>query len=210
MKKKVIGLVIVLGLSSSYSNAQGLIAKLKEKISIGVKAEGNYSNFILSDMNNTKSTMGIGGSVGTSIKFDISRNFAIQEDIMFTYASSGLKQDGIEDTYNYFGTEVPIYLMGQWNTPVMGRFYVGVGPYFSMGFSAKLKDSDINLYKKVDGSRPMTRLTTGAAAQIGYEFPCRLQINASYKIGLTNSLDSEKDNYKMRAQSVSLGIGYCF
>lgn len=210
MKKKIIGLVLVLGIGSSYANAQGLVAKLKEKLTLGVKAEGNYSNFILSDMDGAESKLGIGGSIGTFIKFDITKNFAIQEDIMFSYSSSKLKIDGDEDTYQYFGTEVPIYLMGQWATPTGGRIYAGVGPYFGVGISAKLKDSDVNLYKKVDGDTPMTRFTTGAAAQIGYEFPCKLQINASYKIGITNALDAEKDNHKMRPQTISLGIGYRF
>ena len=100
--------------------------------------------------------------------------------------------------------------MGQWNISFGGRIYGGVGPYFGYGFSAKLKDSDIDLYKKKDGETPMKRMTTGVAAQIGYEFPCRLQINASYKMGMTNSLDAGSSNSKMRPYSASLGIGYRF
>jgi len=191
-------------------NAQGLMSLIKSKVSIGLKGEGNYSGFILSDMADTKSTMGVGGSAGAFIKFNITKNFAIQEDILFTYASSELTQDGIKDTYQYFGAEVPIYLMGQWSTLSEGRIYGGVGPYFSYGFSSKLKDSDIDLYKKVDGETPMKRMTAGAAAQIGYEFPFGLQINASYKIGFTNALDAGSSDSKMLPHSASVGIGYRF
>ncbi|WP_300704490.1 outer membrane beta-barrel protein [Bacteroides sp.] len=103
-----------------------------------------------------------------------------------------------------------MYAMGQWNTSTGGRFYAGVGPYFGMGLSAKMKDSDIDLYKKVNGETPMSRMVVGGAAQIGYEFNFGLQINATYKLGITNSLDSMKDDAKMNSQTVSLGIGYRF
>jgi len=209
MKKTVLTFTIIMvGIVSV--NAQGLMSLIKSKVSIGVKGEGNYSGFILSDMDNTKSTMGVGGSGGVFIKFNISKNFAIQEDILFSYQTSKLEQDGVEDTYEYIGAEVPIYLMGQWGTLSGGRIYGGVGPYFGYGFSAKMKDGNVNLYKKIDGETPMKRMTAGAAAQLGYEFPFGLQINASYKIGFTNALDAGSSDSKMLPHSASLGIGYRF
>lgn len=190
-------------------NAQGLMGYLKSHLELGVKGETNYSGFLLKDMDGVKSEMGIGGNVGTFIKLNISEHFAIQEDILFSYQSSKIKQNGSEDTYQYFGTEVPIYLMGQWNVSG-GRFYAGAYPYFSLGLSAKMKDADIDLYKKADDERPMKRLSNGLAAQIGYEFSNKIQLNASYKIGLGNTLDADEDLYKMVPHSVSLGIGYRF
>lgn len=212
MKKVVITVVCALVVGFTQVNAQssGFVGGLMDKLSFGVKAEGNMSNFILSDMSDIKSKMGIGGNIGGFIKFDISKNFAIHEDILFSYYSSEIEQNGSKDTYEAFGIEVPIYAMGQWNTFTGGRFYAGVGPYFGMGLSAKMKDSDINLYKKVNGETPMNRLVVGGAAQIGYEFSFGLQINATYKLGITNSLDSMKDDAKMNSQTVSLGIGYRF
>jgi len=209
MKKFLSVLAIVMMYATSI-NAQNLVTKLKEKLTLGIKTEANYSNFILKDMPNTQSDMAVGANVGTFIKFNISQNFAIQEDIMFTYASSDFTQNGAKDTYQYFGAEVPIYLMGQWNTRSGGRFYGGVGAYFGLGFSAKFKDNDLDLYKKYDGNKPfMKRFSNGLAAQLGYEFSNKIQINASYKLGF-NILDAEKNNSKMLPQSVSLGIGYSF
>lgn len=212
MKKVIMIIVCVLVVGFTQVNAQssGFMGGLMDKLSFGVKAEANTSNFILSDMGDTKSNIGIGGSVGGFIKFDISKNFAIHEDILFSYYSSEIEQNGIKDTYEAFGIEVPIYAMGQWNTPTGGRFYAGVGPYFGMGISAKMKDSDVDLYKKVNGETPMPRLVVGGAAQIGYEFNFGLQINASYKLGITNSLDAMKDDAKMNKQTISLGLGYRF
>lgn len=161
-------------------------------------------------MDDTKSKFGVGASAGGFVKFDISNNFAIQEDIMFSYISSELTQNGIKDTYEALALDVPIYAMGQWRTLSGGRIYVGVGPYARVGISAKMKDSDEDLYKKVNGEVPMTRIVAGGAAQIGYEFISGLQVNISYKIGLTNALDAGKDDHKMNPQTVSLGIGYHF
>lgn len=212
MKKKVFILMVAGSciLSFPQLKAQNLFSSLMERIDLGIKAEANYSNFILKDMPGAKSDFGLGGTFGQIIRFNISNYFAIQEDILFTYATSDFTQDGTKDTYQYIGAEVPIYLMGQWKTLSGGRIYGGIGPYFGLGFKAKFKDSDLDLYKKYDGNKPyMNRLSNGLAAQIGYEFKDGLQINASYRVG-TNALDAAKDDHKMLPQSASLGIAYSF
>lgn len=209
MKKLVFTIVSVLGVSLMHVNAQDSGFKVKERLSLGIKAEANASNFILSDLDDAKSEMGFGGGAGVFMKLDLSKHFAIQEDIMFTYFTSELTMNGIKDTYRYLGAEVPIYLMGQWNTPAGGRIYGGVGPYFGMGLKAELEDSDVDLYKKTDGEAFMKKISYGAAAQIGYELNSGLQFNASYKIG-ANVLDANKDDFEMLPQSVSIGIGYRF
>lgn len=200
-------MVIVMFLGIIQVNAQ---SSFFNRLSFGLKADANVSNFILSDMDNLKTDIGTGGSVGGFVKLDISKNFAIQEDILFSYSTSEWKKDGIKDTYESLAIEVPIYAMGQWTLPSGGRIYVGVGPYVGMGIEAKLKDSDIDLYKESDGETPFTRINAGGAAQIGYEFNFGLQINASYRVSLLNSLDSKKDDAKMNNQIASLGVGYRF
>ena len=210
MKKMILTAALLMGLGVANINAQGLKNFLNERFSGGFKLEGSGTNFILSDMSNTKSELGFGGTFGGFIKIDLSENFAIQEDILFSYSSSKLKQNSIEDTFEYLGIEVPIYFMGQMKAASGGRFYGGVGPYFGMGIQAKLKDSDIDLYKKYDGNDPfLKRINFGGAAQMGYELPNGLQFNATYKIG-ANALDAGKDDSKMLPQTISLGVGYRF
>ena len=210
MKKIILSVALIMGLGVANMSAQGLKSFLDERFSGGLKLEGNGTNFLLSDIPGTKSEIGFGGTLGGFIKIDLSKNFAIQEDILFSYSSSKLKQNGIEDTYEYLGIEVPIYFMGQWKMASGGRFYGGVGPSFGMGLQAKLKDSDIDLYKKLDGNDPfLKRVNFGGAAQIGYELSNGLQFNASYKIG-ANALDAGKDDSKMLPQTISLGLGYRF
>ena len=209
MKKIAIITIIVFGFSITKINAQSVKTFIQERLSFGLKLEGNGTNFLLSDMPTTKSEMGFGGTFGGFLKIKLSEHFAIQEDILYSYFSSDFKQNSVVDTYEYLGMEVPVYFMGQWETASCGRFYVGVGPYFGMGFTAKLKDKDIDLYKKYDGAPFMKRMTYGGAAQIGYEFKSGLQINTSYKIG-TNILDANKDASSMLPSTISVGIGYCF
>jgi hypothetical protein len=55
----------------------------------------------------------------------------------------------------------------------------------------------------------MERLSNGLAANFGYELKSGLQINATYKYGF-NTLNRDKDMYKMLPQSFSLGLGYSF
>jgi hypothetical protein len=56
----------------------------------------------------------------------------------------------------------------------------------------------------------MQRWDFGAGAMLGYEFGCRLQISATYKIGFINALNAGKDNATLLPQTVSLGLGYRF
>ena len=210
MRKIAIITIVVLGFNIAQVSAQGIKDFINERLSFGLKLEGNGTTFLLSDMPETKSEVSFGGAFGGFLKIDLSEHFAIQEDILCSYFSSYFEQNGIKDTYEYFGMEVPIYLMGQRKTMSGGRFYCGVGPYFGMGFLAKLKEKDINLYKKYNGSDPfIKRMTFGGAVQVGYELVNGLQVNASYKIG-TNILDAQKGVSSMLPSTVSLGIGYRF
>ncbi|NMH27402.1 porin family protein [Flavobacterium silvaticum] len=208
--KYLLFLVGVLCAGIQQSNGQSTIQKIKEKLDLGVKVEGSASDFTIRKNPALKSDFGAGGALGTIIRFNVSDHFAIQEDIMFVYHTSDLENNGVKDTFQYFGTEVPIYLMVKWKTLSGGRFFVGTGPYFGFGFSGKYKESDIDVFKKYNGQKPeMKRLSNGLAANIGYELSSRLQVNATCKYGF-NVLDRDKDNYRMSAQSISLGLGYTF
>lgn len=202
MKKIIVGLVVILGISAINVNAQNITG--------GIKADANLSNFILTDMGSAESSMNIGASVGGFLKFDLGRNWAVQPELMFHFKTSKVEQTGTEDDYQYFGADIPVYLMGQWYTANNNRFYAGVGPYVGLGFSAKYKDADIDLYEEISGQTPMQRFDFGFGAQVGYEFAGGIQINAAYKIGVVDALDAGKDNATMLPQMVSLGLGYRF
>lgn len=206
MKKILISLVVVLGLGFSQMNAQGL--------SFGVKADANMSNFIVSDYPGVESNMGFGASLGGFMKADITEHFAIQPELLFHFKSSETEIGRIKYDYQYWGAEIPIYAMGQWNLGNNSRIYAGVGPYVGIGFSAKYKldDNDTDLYEELGNSDESTlqRWDFGFGATVGYEFNFGLQINAGYKIGVINALDAGRDDSSMLPSTISLGLAYRF
>lgn len=206
MKKIMLSLALVMGLGLTHIHAQDA-----KKVSFGVKADANMSYFILSDLDNLKSNMNIGASLGGFVKIDLHENFALQPELLFHYKSSEMKMSGQKTDYEYWGMEVPIYAVGQWKTGGNGRFYAGVGPYVGLGFDAKYKKGDIDLYKKgANDESVMRRWDFGAGALVGYEFACGIQINAGYKIGFLDMMDAGRDNASMNTSTISLGIGYRF
>jgi opacity protein-like surface antigen len=202
MKKIILTLAVALGLGITQTNAQ--------KLSGGIKAESNLSNFILSDLGSAESSMKLGAGIGGFLKYDLSDFFAIQPELMLHFKSSKMEHNTTKDDFQYIGFNLPVYAMGQWQNEGGNRFYAGVGPYIGLGLGAKYKDADIDLYEEVAGQKPMQRFDFGFGAQIGYEFNEGIQINAGYKLGVIDALDAEKDNATMMPHMVSLGLGFRF
>jgi opacity protein-like surface antigen len=203
MKKIVLTFAVLLGFGLMHINAQDL--------SIGIKASANMSNFFLSDMKNAESTMKIGASLGGFFNVPFNNAFSLQPELIFHYKSSEMKQERQKTDYEYWGMEIPIYFMGKLNLG-NGRGYAGIGPYVGLGFDAKYKNGDIDLYKKnkITDNSIMNRWDFGAGVILGYEFNNGFLINAGYQIGITDLLDANKKNATMRNQTVNLGIGYKF
>ena len=92
--------------------------------------------------------------------------------------------------------------------------FVGVGPYLGLGIDARYKadgTDDVDLYKEYNNQKSaMQRWDFGMGAMLGYEFGCRIQIMASYKIGFINALNAGKDDASMLNQTIGLGVGYRF
>ncbi|MDR1371307.1 MAG: PorT family protein [Dysgonamonadaceae bacterium] len=203
MRKIVLTFVVLLSLGFTQVNAQ---------VSFGIKANANMSNFLLSDMGKTESSMKVGASLGGIMKMEISKHFALQPELMFHYKSSEMKTSKSAKTdFEYWGMEIPIYAVVQTQVG-NGKSFIGVGPYVGFGFSAKYKAGDIDLYKKdkVTDKAVMDRFDFGLGAMLGYEFNSGIFINGSYQFGLVDNLDANKKNATMRPQTVSFGIGCRF
>lgn len=178
-------------------------------INYGVKAEANMSNFLLTDLDNQSSTMKLGPTLGGFINIGVHENFSIQPEVMLFYRQSKMETGSVKDDFRQWGMQVPVYFLGQTYTN-SGKFYAGVGPYLGLGFDAKYKDADKDLYKKVNGKTDMNRWDFGLGALVGYEFSNGVQVNGGYQLGLIDQLDALKDDASMRNQAVSLGVGYRF
>ncbi len=204
MKKLALTLIVALGFGLfQTTNAQ--------TISVGVKAEGNFSNFTLSDLDGVSSNMGAGASIGGFLNVQFHPNFALQPELFVHYKSSELEEPAFTNDYQYWGVELPIYAVGQMQLG-NGKGYIGIGPYVGFGISAKFKAGDVDLYKKDSQTdkAAMNRFDFGGAAMIGYEFANKIQINASYKLGFIDILDAAKDQSSMFPQTINVGVGYRF
>jgi len=206
MKRVVFLVAVVLGL--------GLQSQAQEVLG-GIKVDATMSNFILNDLDGMKSKLGFGASVGGYTKIEFNNHFALQPELLLHFKTSKMEVEatGNETDYQYFGIEIPIYAVGQkslWG----GKGFIGVGPYLGLGIDARYKADgmdDVELYKEYNNrDSEMQRWDVGMGAMLGYEFGCRLQILASYKIGFINALNANKDDASMLNQAISLGLGYRF
>lgn len=199
-------------LFASQASAQGLVENVKSNLFYGPKIGANVSGFRLSDMPESENEMKFGGSAGVFIGYRISKNFSIQEDIMLNYTTTDIKN---ESTIHYksLDTELTFYAMGNFNVANGSKILFGAGPFASYGLSSKAKTNgdEINMFKKYDNQESaFNRLNVGAAVIAGYEMKCGLQITASYKLGLMDRLNANKDNATLLPSTICLSIGYRF
>jgi hypothetical protein len=201
MKRAVLTIAAIIGINLAHINAQN-----DEAITGGLKAESNLSNFILSGISDVKSKMNFGATFGGFLNLDVSNYFALQGELLYHYKSSDLVRNDIKNKYQYWGIEIPIYVMFQWKTNENRRAYIGIG----FGFSTKMRreGETIDLYEKEEFA--MFDSNFGFGIIIGYEFACRIQINTGYKISVTNILDDNSGSITLRPAAISLGIGYRF
>ncbi len=176
--------------------------------SFGIKVDANMSNFSVLDMDNLKSTMKVGGGIDGFLKIDYSNHFALQAELSFMNKKSELELDGVKSSFNYWGLDIPVYAIAQLTHTDGNIAYLGMGPVFDFGFSAK--SGETNLYKDGAGSIEMQRYNVGAGVMLGYEFGFGMQINASYKYGFFNSLNEPIGDAFLHSQYASFGIGYRF
>lgn len=203
MKRKFLTLLSVL-------LTVGIVAvDAQTPISYGVKAEMNLSNFLLKDLDDQTSTMRVGPNLGAFMKIDLHEHFAIQPELSFFYRNSKMETGNTDDTFKQWGMQLPVYALAQ-SEGAMGTVYGGFGPFVGLGFDARYKDADVNLYKEVNNKTPMNRWDFGLGFLVGYEFNNGFQINGGYQFGFVNQLDEMKDEAKMRTQTVNVGIGYSF
>jgi hypothetical protein len=215
MKKTTKIASLLIGIFLFQASAQ---AETFKDVSItgGVKAEANLSGFILSGMPDVKSKMNIGATAGGFLNWSISEHFAIRGELLYHYKSSNFTRGEAESKYQYLGMEVPIYAVFQQTNSRDGHYYIGFGPYTEFGLSAKIHQNGktIVLYKKngdeTDGISALYDSNSGFGIIIGYEFACRLQVNTSYKLSITNVLNNADNSDVMLPVGISLGLGYRF
>lgn len=204
--------------------------KLPRLVSGGLLANANMSNFIITRNHKPMSSyMHVGGEFGGFMDFRITKHFSIQPQVIFTAHQNHF---AATDTANHlwsFGMDIPVYFLGRFGNMEKGYIQFGGGIFTHFTFASNVR----NKYKNVDESAAVTPPVTptdthdysklyslhdnhfGVAVTVGYEFPIGIQINAHYKVSLSDIAGFYKE-YKgqeiadalIYPQSVSLGIGY--
>ncbi len=208
--------------------------KLPKLVSGGLLAGVNTSNFIITRAHHTMSSyMRVGGELGGFLDFAVTQHFAIQPQVIFTAHQNYF---AVTDSANHlwsFGVDIPIYFLGRFGNMEKGYIQFGGGIFTHFTFASNITNKFKNLDDPVAAGMPMrmkaeepptydySRLYSlhnnhfGICATVGYEFPIGIQINAQYKVSLSDiagfyseNKGKEIANALIYPQSVSLGIGY--
>lgn len=200
---------------------------LPRLVSGGVLAGVNISNFIITRDHNTMSSyMRIGGELGGFMDFRITKHFSIQPQVIFTAQQNYFSSTDTTNTLWAFGAEIPVYFLGRFGNMEKGYVQFGGGIFTHFTFASNIKDKfknwdDPTTVKPKTDTHDYSELYKlhdnhfGICAMVGYEFRFGLQINASYRVSLSdiatfykNNKGQEIANALIYPQSVSLSLGY--
>lgn len=210
--------------------------KLPRIVSGGVFGGCNVSNFIITRNHVPMSSyMRIGAEAGGFLDFTLTKNFVIEPQVILTAHQNYFAATDTTNRLWSFGIEVPIYFLGKFGNMERGYIQFGGGIFTHFTYLSNVQ----NKYKNVDeststGGNPLpkrivaetptydySRLYSlhnnhfGVCLMVGYECPFGMQINAQYKISLSDiaGFYNEKKGDPVAdaliyPQSVSLSIGY--
>ena len=166
--------LVIVCLAFAYSNAfsQNFITGIVDRLSFGVKAGANYSNFYNATFHTDALT---GFHAGAVVNFKMSNHFSIEEDFLFSTQGAKTKE-------NPFGQQtLKMYYLA---VPIMLKYSTGAGLYLEAGTQTNL------LLKNADTpqlSEPFAKkIDMGVAGGIGYKSKSGLGIGARYIAGLTS------------------------
>ena len=209
--------------------------ELPRLVSGGVLAGVNTSNFIITrDHHPMSSYMRIGGELGGFLDFSISKHFAVQPQVIFTAHQNYFAATDTTNRMWSFGVDIPIYFLGRFGNLEKGYVQFGGGIFTHFTFASNVKGR----YQNVDdtsvaANAPAAVLTTpqydysrlyslhnnhfGVCLTVGYEFSFGMQINAQYKISLSDiagfysEMKGKPDaDALIYPQSASIIFGYRF
>lgn len=211
MKKIILTCLLTTGvIFATHVNAQ-------TKTSFGIKLNGSMTNLKMEKMKDKNNTFDPGVSLGGYTKIELSKNFALQPELMMSYTEGKIKIGGEKVKYEYSVVEVPIYALGQFDAG-NGKFFFGIAPLVGYGFDSsdgKVKIGNVNLddFWETDSDGyvklGLNHWYYGGAVMVGYELQNGLTFQAGYQ--RTHDFRSQKENRsKIETHSISLGIGYKF
>lgn len=183
--------------------------RLPRKVTLGVLANANVSNFIISQSGSRpmSSYLRVGAEAGALVDFAITPHFHIQPQLILTAEQN--KFSIADTTKNMarstglwtFGVDVPIYFLGRFGNLQQGYLSFGGGVYthfqFATNVGRPIKFESGQIPSEIEKERQeleeqysdLLKLHSnhfGVALMVGYELPFGMQINLSYKISLSD------------------------
>ena len=204
--KKTFVLMTALAISCATLKAQ--------QVSFGVKAGIQQNTFSMktkySDEWSRQGIIGAGFHIGGIADISLSEKFSVQPQLLFNSKSTVYTS---QTSINMYAIDVPVNFLYK-----TGGFFLGAGPNFSYGLSAKLKDEDgtESWYEKqglegvTEEKSMLKRFELGANVILGYQFKNNLFISANYTQGLSNLSNYESEIGNAKTRFTGLSVGYMF
>lgn len=195
MKKS---LLICLVLTSTRCFSQNFMQSMMQRLSFGIKAGANYSNYVNADFN----TQAVAGyHAGALVDFKLTNNLAIQEEFLFSSQGAKVQEElfGKQDINVYY-MSVPFLLKYRTNSGI----YIEAGPQVDM----RIKD---NIPKTQTGDFAK-QMSFAAAGGIGFQSKSGLGIGARYVAGLSDVGNFQPSTIKpdFRNSVVQVSVFYIF
>lgn len=154
MKKLfLVGFALV---ASQMSFGQSTFGNLMQRLSFGVKAGGNYSNFTDAGFE----TEGLAGfHAGLIVNFKLADKWSIQEE--FLYSTQGAKTKN-----SLLGVEKDMKL-SYLSVPILVKYHSAIGIYAEVGPQVNMLIEDA---KNTGFDKFADKIDAGVAAGVGYQF----------------------------------------
>lgn len=195
--RKIIILCFVL--ASTHSFSQSFTRSIFERLSFGVKAGANYSNFT----NANFETEGLTGfHAGLLVDFKLGERFFIQEEFLFSSQGAKVKE-------GLFGEEnIKLSYM---TVPILLKFRSRSGIYFEAGpqVGALIKS---NIDETQTDGKFANQLDFGVAGGLGFQTKNGFGMGARYVAGLSKVGDfkSSTINADFRNDMIQASVFYLF
>ena len=195
--KFLFGLIAAILITSAVSAQHGNAPA--GRVSLGIKGGVNVYNF--HDNDNTSYDPRIGYNFGVMGHIHISKQFALQPEIVYSAQGAQYKTTLGTAKYNLDYINVPILLQYMWDN----GFRIEAGPQIGFLVSAKSKINDIS----TDNKENVETIDLAASFGASYIHPSTgIGIDARYNLGLTNI--DKKNDINMTNRGFQLGLFYIF
>ena len=167
-----------------------------QEVHFGIKAGANVSSVEISNGDDYNSKVGL--HVGGLAHIHISRQFALQPELIYSMQGGKDEGDNIKLKLNYINLPVLAQYM------INDGFRLQTGPQIGFLVSAKSKVGDVEVNRKNDLSSVDFSWAFGA----GYLFPSGVGLDARYNYGISNI--SDNTTYKSKNRVFQFGLFYQF